>query len=169
MVWIESSELRSCVKMKVAVLGSSTLISLMVSVDVKQQWRERDRDREFHRPDSARKTRRLTAMFFHKLRYSSWTKNPWNPKKTLTVNIGASSIMRTATSCNQMRQITLKAGLTPKSSHIPAVNNTVQHGAQIESFVRTYYGRQDLAHSAESNSVLDTHVFCRALLWHGVH
>ena len=31
-----SAELRSCVKVEVAVLGSPTLISLMVSVDVKQ-------------------------------------------------------------------------------------------------------------------------------------
>ena len=30
------SELRSCVKVEVAVLGSPTLIILMVSVDVKQ-------------------------------------------------------------------------------------------------------------------------------------
>ena len=30
------SELRSCVKVEVAVLGSPSLISLMVSVDVKQ-------------------------------------------------------------------------------------------------------------------------------------
>ena len=32
------SELRSCVKVEVAVLGSPSLIILMVSVDVKQQW-----------------------------------------------------------------------------------------------------------------------------------
>ena len=31
------SEFRSCVKVEVAVLGSPSLISLMVSVDVKQQ------------------------------------------------------------------------------------------------------------------------------------
>ena len=32
------SELRSCVKVEVAVLGSPTLIILMVSVDVKHQF-----------------------------------------------------------------------------------------------------------------------------------
>ena len=32
------SELRSCVKVEVAVLGSPSLIDLMVSVDVKQHW-----------------------------------------------------------------------------------------------------------------------------------
>ena len=31
------SEFRSCVKVEVAILGSPSLISLMVSVDVKQQ------------------------------------------------------------------------------------------------------------------------------------
>ena len=34
------SEFRSCVKVEVAVLGSPSLISLMVSVDVKQHWNE---------------------------------------------------------------------------------------------------------------------------------
>ena len=33
-----TSEPRSCVKVEVAVLGSPSLISLMVSVDVKQHW-----------------------------------------------------------------------------------------------------------------------------------
>ena len=32
----EQTELRSCVKVEVAVLGSTSLIVLMVSVDVKQ-------------------------------------------------------------------------------------------------------------------------------------
>ena len=31
-------ELRSCVKVEVAVLGSPSLIILVVSVDVKQHW-----------------------------------------------------------------------------------------------------------------------------------
>ena len=35
-----SSELRSCVKVEVAVLSSPSLISLMVSVDIKQHWNE---------------------------------------------------------------------------------------------------------------------------------
>ena len=40
--WIGlESELRSCVKVEVDVLGSSSLISLMVSVDVKQHLRRR--------------------------------------------------------------------------------------------------------------------------------
>ena len=34
------TELRSCVKVKVAIMGSLSLISLMVSVDVKQHWTE---------------------------------------------------------------------------------------------------------------------------------
>ena len=33
-----TTELRSCVKVKVAVLGSPSLIVLMVSVAVKQRW-----------------------------------------------------------------------------------------------------------------------------------
>ena len=33
-----STELRSCVKVEVDVLSSPSLIVLMVSVDVKQQW-----------------------------------------------------------------------------------------------------------------------------------
>ena len=33
---VRHSELRSCVKVEVAVLGSPSLISLMVSVDVKE-------------------------------------------------------------------------------------------------------------------------------------
>ena len=33
---LQTSELRSCVKVEVAVLGSPSLISLVVSVDVKQ-------------------------------------------------------------------------------------------------------------------------------------
>ena len=40
--WIGlESELRSCVKVEVDVLGSPSLISLMVSVDVKQHLRRR--------------------------------------------------------------------------------------------------------------------------------
>ena len=39
------SELRSCVKVEVAVLGSPSLIVLIVSVDVKQHWRRRRRKR----------------------------------------------------------------------------------------------------------------------------
>ena len=35
-----SPEFRSCVKVEVAVLGSPSLIVLMVSVDVEQQWTE---------------------------------------------------------------------------------------------------------------------------------
>ena len=35
------SDLRSCVKVKVGVLGFPSLISLMVSVDVKQDWNEK--------------------------------------------------------------------------------------------------------------------------------
>ena len=35
-VFLKISELRSCVEVEVAVLGSPSLISLMVSVDVKQ-------------------------------------------------------------------------------------------------------------------------------------
>ena len=35
-LWTVSSELRSCVKVEVAVLGSPSLMVLMVSVDVKQ-------------------------------------------------------------------------------------------------------------------------------------
>ena len=34
--YFRGSELRSCVKVEVAVRGSSSLISLMVSVDVRQ-------------------------------------------------------------------------------------------------------------------------------------
>ena len=34
----ETEELRSCVKVEVAVLGSPSIINLMVSVDVKQLW-----------------------------------------------------------------------------------------------------------------------------------
>ena len=33
-------QLRSCVKVEVVVLGSSSLIVIMVSVDVKQHWSE---------------------------------------------------------------------------------------------------------------------------------
>ena len=36
--WNIASELRSCVKVEVAVLGSPSVIVLMVSVDVKQHW-----------------------------------------------------------------------------------------------------------------------------------
>ena len=36
-----TTELRSCVKVEVAVLGSLSLISLMVSVDIKQHWNEK--------------------------------------------------------------------------------------------------------------------------------
>ena len=36
--WNIASELRSCVKVEVAVLGSPSVIVLMVSVDVKQYW-----------------------------------------------------------------------------------------------------------------------------------
>ena len=34
----QSGELRSCIKVKVAILGSSSLISLTVSVDIQQHW-----------------------------------------------------------------------------------------------------------------------------------
>ena len=37
------TELRGCVKVEVAVLGSPSLIVLMVSVDVKQHWTTHDR------------------------------------------------------------------------------------------------------------------------------
>ena len=37
-VYLQGSELRSCVKVEVAVLGSPSLVVLMVSVDVKQHF-----------------------------------------------------------------------------------------------------------------------------------
>ena len=37
-VWNSIRRARSCVKVKVAILGSSSLVSLTVSVDVKQHW-----------------------------------------------------------------------------------------------------------------------------------
>ena len=43
------SELRSCVKVEVDVLGSPSLIVRTVSVDVEQHWRRRRRRSKAHR------------------------------------------------------------------------------------------------------------------------